>query len=350
MGRAGDLRDAARYRGLLRPGLAFGYLGWAGEGNVGDDLMYVAHRRALAPLTVARLPARRTGPRLAVLARVPAGVRARTMLLGGGTLFGRGDWLERLETVRAATGPRPWMTLGVGVEEPGFGFADGATLARWARTARSWPVLGVRGPRSRELLADHGLEATLTGDPALLLADAAPPATVRERLLGVSLAVPEARHGDPDRVAATVESALATLRKRGWRLRVFVFSRHDAARAAVLAGELVSPRTVPDLLRTLGECEVLVGERLHAMVMAAAAGTPALALEYRPKLRDFMASLDREALAVRADRTTAAQLVDAVEDLAARRAEESAHLRAAVAAAGARLRAAAAAISDNARA
>ncbi len=357
MERARELRQAARYRGLLRPGAAFGYLGWAGEGNLGDDLMYLAHRRVLAPLGLARLPARRTGPRLAILARAPGGVRARGMLLGGGTLFGRRDWLQRLEEVRAAVGTRPWMALGVGVEDPAFGdFADEESLRRWAAVARSWPVLGVRGPRSQEILAVYGLDAAITGDPALLLAEIAPVVPVSARLLGVSVAVPEARHGDPEHVDATVRAALARLRAGGWRFRLFVFSRWDTERTAAVCAELgpsaeiVHPAGAADLLRALGECEVVVGERLHATVMAAAAGTPALALEYRPKLRDFMSSIDREALALRVDRLTAADLASAVEELAARRAAESAHLRRAVAALNARLHTAAAAIRDSARA
>lgn len=345
------LRDVAPYRGLLRPGGAFGYLGWAGEGNVGDDLMYLAHRRVLGPLPVARVPARRTAARLGLLARAPAGLRVRAMLLGGGTLFGRHDWLERIDAVEAVAGPLPWMALGVGVEEPGLGFTDAFTLRRWCARAREWPVLGVRGPRSQAILAAHGLEVPVTGDPALLLAGAAPPVAFREGLLGVSLAVPEARHGDATRVAATVQAALATLRSRGWRVRLFVFSRHDAGRAAAVAaelgGELAAPGTLEELLGAIGECHVMLGERLHAVVLAAAAGTPAVALEYRPKLRDFMASIGRADRALRVDIAPPEEIVATVEWVAAERAAEVAHVRAAVAELDGRLRAAAARISSS---
>ena len=45
-------------------------------------------------------------------------------------------------------------------------------------------------------------------------------------------------------------------------------------------------------LRAASGCTVVVAERLHAMVLAAGAGTPFIALEYQPKCRDFTASVD----------------------------------------------------------
>jgi polysaccharide pyruvyl transferase len=349
--RASTARAVRPYAGLLRPGGA-GYLGWAGQGNLGDDLMYAAHRQALRPVALTAAPVASIEARLGPLARVPGGVRVKGMLLGGGTLFGRADWRARIEATRAFTGAAPWMALGVGVEDAEFAagrrFTDADELGRWAELAAEWPVLGVRGPRSAELLAAHGLTAPVTGDPALLLAGLRPPAAVRERLLGVSLAVPEARWGDAARSAAVIDAALDGLAAEGWRFRFFEFSRWDRERTAAARSRLGARAAafaggdVAALLRALGECHVVLGERLHAVVMAAAAATPAIGVEYRPKLRDFLRSVDRGALAVRTD-GPAPDLRAAVLDLAERRDAESAHLVAAVDARAARLHEAAAA-------
>jgi len=45
----------------------------------------------------------------------------------------------------------------------------------------------------------------------------------------------------------------------------------------------------------------VVAERLHAAVLAAAVGTPFVALEYRPKVRDFAASVGFEEYTLRTD-------------------------------------------------
>jgi hypothetical protein len=338
--RLAEARAIAGHADLVRPGAAFAYAGWAGEGNLGDDLMLEAHRALLAPLRVALLPRARVAERLAVLRAAPGGLKPGAVLLGGGTLFGRADWWQRVEAVRAALPAAPWSALGVGVEDDAFvsdrSFTRGEAMRRWAQFAGGWPVLGVRGPRSLEILESYGVPAEVTGDPALALAAQAPPAAMQERLLGVSVAVPEARWGDAGTAAATVEDALAGLRRAGWRFRLFAFSKWDRDRTADLARRLGDsahvrkPDTTVALLRDLGECHVVLGERLHAVVMAVAAGTPSVAAEYRPKLRDFMRSIDREELTVRVDRSGARALRDLVLSVADRREDESRRLARAV--------------------
>ena len=62
-------------------------------------------------------------------------------------------------------------------------------------------------------------------------------------------------------------------------------------------------------LELLAKAGVVVAERLHAAVVAAAAGTPFVAIEYRPKIRDFARSVDQEDLVVRSDEMSAEILV-----------------------------------------
>jgi Polysaccharide pyruvyl transferase len=321
---------------LLRRRTAFGYLGWARAGNLGDDLMLEAHQELLSPRHVALFPRTRVDERLRLLARMPGGLQLDAVLLGGGTLFGRPEWWQRVQSVRTVVPGAPWMALGVGVEDEAFkshrSFTDRPTMERWAEFASSWPVLGVRGPRSLEILQSYGLNAEMTGDPALALSAGAQRPVVRERLLGVSVAMPEARWGNAERVRSAVDDALMGLRASGWCFRFFVFSKWDEPLTRELStrlgrkAEIFRPTTTADLLRALGECQVVLGERLHSVVMSVAAHTPCVAVEYRPKLRDFMRSLDREKLALRPDRGTAAELRNAVTSLAENRDHESAQL------------------------
>jgi polysaccharide pyruvyl transferase WcaK-like protein len=70
-------------------------------------------------------------------------------------------------------------------------------------------------------------------------------------------------------------------------------------------------RAAMDLLASAG---VVIGERLHACVLAVAASTPFVALEYRPKLRDFADSVDAGDLVLRTDQLTEGALLERVEE------------------------------------
>ncbi len=77
-------------------------------------------------------------------------------------------------------------------------------------------------------------------------------------------------------------------------------------------------------MEVLASADVVVGERLHAAIMAAAAGTPFVGLEYRPKLRDFARSVDQEDFIVRTDEMDRLQSV--FERVSSERDEVAAHL------------------------
>ena len=60
----------------------------------------------------------------------------------------------------------------------------------------------------------------------------------------------------------------------------------------------------------IASAEVVVGERLHACILAAAVSTPFIGIEYRPKLRDFAESVDRGDLVVRTDTLSGGSIVE----------------------------------------
>jgi polysaccharide pyruvyl transferase WcaK-like protein len=62
----------------------------------------------------------------------------------------------------------------------------------------------------------------------------------------------------------------------------------------------------------LASAEVVVGERLHACILAAAVSTPFVGIEYRPKLRDFAESVGRADLVLKTDLLTGGSLTEMV--------------------------------------
>jgi polysaccharide pyruvyl transferase WcaK-like protein len=120
-------------------------------------------------------------------------------------------------------------------------------------------------------------------------------------------------------------STVRVLVGRGWRVRFFVVNPEDRADAMACIRrtgldpdrtELLATPRADQFMDEVARCTVVVGERLHAVVLAAGAGVPAVMVEYQPKCRDFMASIDRSEWCVRTDEITAANVLERVEALA----------------------------------
>lgn len=77
--------------------------------------------------------------------------------------------------------------------------------------------------------------------------------------------------------------------------------------------------TYEDYAAATRECEVFVGQKLHSTVIACMNGIPSVMIEYRPKCRDFMASLGLERHVIRTDEFTAQSGAGAVRQLLAER-------------------------------
>ena len=174
-----------------------------------------------------------------------------------------------------------------------------------ASVANRLDAITVRDAGSAQLLRDIGVSRPpieVTADPALLLTP-----TAGERLasnFGVALrawpgqetlaeqvaeacsrAVPEGRpllfpmQPQNDRKAAEQFAAK-------WHQVTSQANTAQTNTAAVCSAQ----EGLPGLLSNINSCEMMVGMRLHALILAAACGVPSVALSYDPKVAAFMAS------------------------------------------------------------
>ncbi len=317
------------------------YVGWTGQRNLGDDAIADALIRRLgvveqthAPYQLADLAKRVAGGAL-------AGSGLRALLLGGGTAIGRRNWRMVLTANGALLArAKPWFMIGAGVEDPAFqgrnSFSANGELARWRGVCANFDAVTVRGPRSVELLTDVGIPTRMVGDPALLHEPGEDVPGPEEKLLGINLGFGDDLWGhDHERVVDALAGLVKSLAGEGWRVRAIVVNPKDEpairsclTRAGIAEdrAELVTAATTSSFFAAVASCTLLVAERLHALVLAAAAGVPVVGLEYQPKCADFLASVGAVDRAVRTDRVTAEVLHEHVVDLVANRARESARL------------------------
>lgn len=281
------------------------YVGWTGKHNLGDDVMLDAIRGLLGWVDVTE-----------------SGDPKDLIVLGGGTLINRHTYLK---WVSERDSPRiERAVIGTGVASPEFwGITE--DQERWIRWLSSCCYVGVRGPLSEKTLRRWGFEGEIeiSGDSALL-AGASQDA---ERSDGRVVVAPawtkgELWGGSDRKVVTALASAISQWQAEGREVVCLASSPEDDGQIIHLSEQTggstlpyvagyLDPQRAVDLLAS---ADVVVGERLHACVLAAAVSTPFVAIEYRPKLRDFAASVDAEHLVIRTDRLTDGALMNLAAD------------------------------------
>ena len=295
--------DTERTRGIR-------YVGWVGKDNLGDEAMLIATRHLMG------------------WGEVEVRGEARDLLLlGGGTLINRNQYLRWLTERDSPRIER--AVFGTGVASPGFwGLTE--DTSEWLRWLGTCAYVGVRGPNSVQTLRDWGYKGDLEvcGDSALALS--ASPGVVHGG--GPIVVAPAWTNGelwggsDLD-VYRQLAAAI-----RGWRdagREVTLMSCHPTDDRPILQikemleGVPVAYHPgysdVQESVDLIAGAALVVGERLHACVLAAAVGRPFLAVEYRPKVRDFALSVEMGDCVVRSDELSSEvllSLADALGDTA----------------------------------
>jgi polysaccharide pyruvyl transferase WcaK-like protein len=318
--------------------MRIGIAGWFGSDNLGDEILLhallgcVRASEESASFVVLCPEPDRVGevhgvdathmPRLRGAARDRRAARraiadSDVLFLGPGTVFQERSpnlpWPGTLPmfariVATARTVGTPVVPVGVGVREGGTVLGRGLVRAIGAASA----AVGARDRRSARLL---GPSATVIGD----LACAMTVPTVDHRGQRFAVSIRPLAPGVEDRLRVAVAGCARRLLHDGWTgaFLPMAFGRgargeDDRAAYAPLAGSLdvlenplhahgLLAARLGDWLRALGECGLLVGTRLHAVIMAIALGVPTVAVAYERKVGDTLADLGLERFVVAAD-------------------------------------------------
>lgn len=336
--------------------------GFYGEGNLGDEAILTALLRelrrfpALKPVVLSKNPERVAAEHGVRSAGEQGGssrprrsweiLTSRLVVLGGGGLlrdYGEDSanverWLRIIRVARRLRRKTAlWL---VGVDD--IRYPESERLIR--ETLAHVDFISVRDADSAEVLRALGVakDVTVASDPALLL-------------VGPEAAVPE-NGASPPRVAVCVrhwfekgfyiekpevnERLLDTL---GQALD-FLVEEYDAmidflpfrttpydddraVARAVQSKMIHRSRTsleeaVPEtnrLIRLLGRYSLVIGMRLHSLILSAGSGIPVIGLEYMPKIGSFMRSIGQEDFSLPLETISRENLVDRIGSALSRR-------------------------------
>ncbi|SEJ39677.1 polysaccharide pyruvyl transferase CsaB [Deinococcus reticulitermitis] len=279
--------------------------GYYGYGNTGDEAIALAITRELKRLGIkpvllsitpeesARLYGCEAVARLKPLDLTRA-VAGSGMLIsgGGGLLQDRTSarnltyYLGLIRLARLMGKPVVVFNQSVGPLSP----EGGARVRRALGGGRAGSVrVIVRDRGSLDTLARLGISARLGGDPALLLE----PSPRLGRDAGSVVIAPR---GDVAAPLPALREVTEKLRAQGRRVTALSFmpEHDDAAAHGLGADQVISTRDPQVALDTIAASGYVIGVRLHAVILAAAARVPFAGVAYDPKVQGFCDDLQAQ--------------------------------------------------------
>jgi polysaccharide pyruvyl transferase WcaK-like protein len=290
-------------------GKRIGYLGWIGHGNLGDEAIYQATGMAfnhnyLLPYEFARTTQ--------ILQRIINKHLYKFVMLGGGTLIKNQSRYEVLFR-EAQKLNYPTVVFGSGVRSPEFWDripGNSNVLSEWIPLLEQCKFVGVRGPISKSILEQNGFhKAIVLGDPALLLAQPDIKSKVMNKKLGLNIGISDGKvWGKEEEILDFIVNFVRIMIDKGWEI-TFVpvwdkdipYIKEAMRRINKQVGLFQKYNSVRDTLEFIESCDIFIGEKLHSVVLACCTYTPSIMLEYRPKCRDFMTSLDLQKYNIKTD-------------------------------------------------
>jgi polysaccharide pyruvyl transferase WcaK-like protein len=323
MATAHRFRELATF--LVSPSGSAAYCGFVGHGNLGDEVLFDQIKRAFAPVRLVSAPPLSDGFRGHLISRK----RHDVVILGGGTLIGgnRPDgsnpFREHFQSIRSRG--RRTIVFGTGVGALSPDPNSNRWLDYWKPILQAAEYVSVRDPTSARSLASIGIEADVIGDPACLIAQEigfwspGPKKTLGINVAGLGKSLARLEQSYLEALAAFIMERV----RENWQIEFFVLFGPDLEplqKLIQLTG--LSNSRVHCVyhdgyryLKCVRRMNAFVGIKLHSVILSMCAGVPSIMIEYAPKCRDFMASVDLEEFCVDVDGIDAGSLGTAIEQL-----------------------------------
>lgn len=279
------------------------YLGWTGFANLGDEILYDAHVHLFPHLNI--VPYRKSPLEKLYKIVFRKNRLFRAAFLGGGTLINQSDtWINQIQSLEDQG--TPIFCLGTGVTENNFRASHEKTsLKKWTKVLSRFNYVGIRGPYSQQLLQGaRFMKAQIVGDTALALSRPTYNSNSTSKIVGINYGLINENSiwGDKDEYTDNMISIIKQLIRDGYTIHLLPVWDKDIPSNEALCRVVNSPncrvinnfKNLDDYQQELEKCSVFIGQKLHSTIMACMLRIPSIMIEYQPKCRDFMASIDME--------------------------------------------------------
>ncbi|TDE86347.1 polysaccharide pyruvyl transferase CsaB [Deinococcus sp. S9] len=287
--------------------------GYYGFGNTGDEAIALAITRELkrqgaVPLLLSHTPAEtaraygcESAARMNPAALLGALARSQVLLSGGGGLLQDKTSARTLQYYLGVIRLARRLGRRVVIFNQSIGPLSEAGGRRVAAALRGLRVI-VRDRGSLDTLRALGIEGELGGDPALLLSPTPGLDQDTQRVI-------VAPRGDVTDATERLKTVTAHLRAQGRRVTALALmpEQDDPAARSLGADEVLSTRDPQAALDAIAAAGFVVGVRLHAVILAAAAGVPFAGVSYDPKVQGFCADAGAPACPTAFDPTDLSQ-------------------------------------------
>ncbi len=315
--------------------------GWLGHNNLGDEALFEAYKELFSGVCLYQVRGYREEATLARITRA-----FDSAVLAGGTMIGNNpNFLARSQ--RMFNIARHRFVFGTGVANYEFWkdkkISDGKSwrenLSLWCSILERCDYVGVRGPQSQKTLFNAGLKnVEVVGDPVLVFADCSKSVNYHNKTLGLNFGFGGEHMWDSQKKLFEKIVKLASLaRNAGWKVVWFVvwpkdhFIIQNAAKASKTDEHIYTICTDhTKYMNLVSDLTVFVGMKLHAVALATCAGVPSIMLEYRPKCRDYMKSIQQDHLCERIDLFEAEKVWQRVLDIQSNREQYAAKMAEAI--------------------
>ncbi len=287
------------------------YYGWLGNHNLGDEALYKAISSIFSSYHYKFVP---------IQADAFYGFNSEyspVTIVGGST--GIPDWMECLRPTRYS------YVFGAGVKDPSFYgydyvFTQKQKLSVWKNRLKSFRYIGVRGEISKQTLAKWGIDSQVIGDPAFSLRPSESFEKAEKRI-AINFGSDGILWGMNDsHVVGEIANIIRILKTEGYEVILVPFNGKNAPRVQQVANqEAVSFFdnwfNVESTVNLLASCKLLIGERVHSLVLSAAAGTPFVGIEFQPPCYEVAQSVGFEDYIIRTDTVSAAKILNLLKIL-----------------------------------
>jgi len=299
-----------------------GYVGCLGYANLGDRALYEAIQLIFRHhMTFA---SHRTDMLARLVSAARRGPAFDLVCLGGGTLMGQTS-VYRLES--ALDAGLPVFSFGTGCHPMQFGLECdpeyGRKFKRQIGILQRLQLVSVRDEASKRTLLEQGLRAEIDviGDPVLAFAlDSRPYAGGRRIGVNVGNDYGAQMWGRWENIVSALRPVLLALLDDGWEITLFPLSADEIPGTVRLAREL-GPRIKvfrhylnrAAYIAACSEQDMFIGVKLHSVILAHCALTPAVMLAYQPKCTQYMESVNMQACTLQTNHLSETSILGALD-------------------------------------